>query len=90
MATKVKVELDRAGIGAVLRSTLRTLVNDAAHRVAANVKVASGVPVVMRPYTTDRAAASVTIQHRDGAAMQAKNGALTRAAAAAGLEVKRR
>lgn len=86
---KSKIELDHDGIGAILRS-LRGPVTRVAAQVAAAVDVPDNVPVLVRPYTTDRAAAAVTIAHPSGAAEQAKNGALTRAAARVGLEVTSR
>lgn len=48
---------------------------------------AVSLPVEVSSYTTDRARSSVTIAHPSGKAVQAKHGALTRAAAEAGLEV---
>lgn len=79
--------LDYEAVGRILKDTVRPLVTRVAAQVAANVDVPDGVPVTVRPYTTDRAAAAVTIAHPSGVAEQAKNGALTKAAAAAGLEV---
>lgn len=93
----VTFKLDRAGIREALKSQqLRQGTNTLARTVANNVegqghKVDHGrdaLPVEVEPYTTDRAATSVTIAHPAGAAIQVKHGALTRAAAAAGLEVK--
>lgn len=93
------VKLDHAGIGALLKSgEMAALVNEAAAEVAENVR-SQGIlvegkpgdvplPVEVTAYTTDRAAASVAIAHPSGAAVQAKHGALTKAASAAGLEVK--
>lgn len=46
------------------------------------------LPVETNVYTTDRAHGIVQIRHPSGIAVQAKHGALTKAAAAAGLEVK--
>ncbi len=88
--------LNHAGIADVLKSgDVAAQVNALAEQVAANVLaegqlVAHGdeMPVTVTPYTTDRAAASVTITHPAGLAVQAKHGTLTRAAAAAGLEVR--
>lgn len=81
-----KVKLDRAGVGRVLRSQMGRAVNGLAQSIAANVD-ADGEPVVVRSYTTDRQAASVTIASWRGQELQAKNGALTRAANAAGVQV---
>jgi hypothetical protein len=46
------------------------------------------LPVEVRTSVTDRAKASVSIAHASGAAVQAKHGALTKAAAQVGLDVK--
>jgi hypothetical protein len=45
------------------------------------------LPVDVTAYDTDRARASVIIKHPAGLAVQAKRGALTKAASEAGLEV---
>jgi len=83
-----RVKLDKKGIGNVLRGgPVRRMVNDAATRIAGAVD-ADGEPVIMRPYTTDRAAALVIIASRRGIQLQAKNGALTRAAASIGVSVR--
>lgn len=88
---------DRNGIQHVLTHELRGEINALAERVAAHARasgrtVARGeqMPVTVTHYTTDRAAAAVTIAHPAGLAIQAKHGTLTRAAAAAGLEVRAR
>lgn len=91
MAT-IDFKLDRAGIRQLLKSReIASAVNDLARKVAANAAhtTQAGVvlPIVVDEYTTDRAAASVTIAHPAGIATQAKYGTLTKAAAAAGLEV---
>lgn len=84
---------DRGGYRHVLKSQeLAAEINQLAERIAANAHhtTQAGVqlPVVVDEYTTDRAAASVTIAHPAGLAAQAKHGVLTRAAASVGLEVK--
>jgi len=56
------------------------------HALGKRVGDNAGDAVWVDHYTTDRAAASVTIP----AARQAKHGTLTKAASAAGLEVKAR
>src|SRR5690349_21314040 len=95
-----KVRLNHAGIAALLKSPdLHKLVNDTADRVADNVRsqgikvgdVDGGplereLPVRVVPQTTDRARAQVVLAHPAGLAVQAKHGALTKAAAAEGLE----
>lgn len=93
-----KVRRNPSGIKAVLTSPeVARAVHELAGEVARNVEgqglVAhdgTPLPVQVDDYTTDRAASSVTITHPAGLAMQAKHGVLTRAASAAGLEVKAR
>lgn len=46
------------------------------------------LPVKVTMSTTDRAHANVTLAHPAGQAVQAKHGALTKAAAQAGLDVR--
>jgi hypothetical protein len=86
-----KFELDAAGVREVLKGQgVRDLVDGYAEQVADNVKalVPAGTPVEVRKYTTDRGAATVVVADVRGMAWQAKHGIVTRAAAAAGLEVK--
>lgn len=73
-------KLDHKGAEEVLKKLAAAEIHALAQQVTDN----SGDAAWMHTYTTDRAAASVTIP----AARQAKHGTLTRAAAAAGLEVK--
>lgn len=93
------VTLNSRGMGAVAESAgVRRLVESAANEVADNVRDqgirVEGIPgnielpVKVSVYETDRARASVTLAHPSGIAVQAKNGALTKAASAAGLSVK--
>ena len=96
-----RIRLDRRGIAALLKSSpVAAATKAAAEAVAENVR-AQGIrvgdrdggqserelPVTVTMVTTDRAHANVTIAHPAGAAVQAKHGALTKAAAQAGLEV---
>lgn len=97
-----KVRLNHAGMAAILKSgEMQALVNRAAEDIAKNVrdqgimvgafKGGTGeipLPVKVSTTTTDRAHASVVLAHPAGAAVQAKHGALTKAASAAGLDVK--
>lgn len=86
-----RLELDSRGIRAFLQSTeVRHMVDGAAAGIAARVRgrVPAGVTVVVRPYTTDRGAASVTVQDVRAMAWQARDGLLTRAAGGAGIEVR--
>lgn len=99
-----KVKLDRSGIGRLLQSTdMHRVVQEAAEAVVANVR-AQGIrvgdhdgrphevdlPVELSMTTTDRAHATVMLAHASGDAVQAKHGALTKAAAEAGLDFKSR
>lgn len=85
----VKIKLDHAGIRDILTNQCRSLVDGAAAAIAAETisQLPAGTDVVVDGYTTDRAAAVVVIRDVRGRAWQAKNGVLTRAAAAAGLQV---
>ena len=93
--------LDRKGMKEVLSSDpMKRRVDDAAKQVIANVK-AMGIKVGDKPggyyemelpvdrmaETTDRSISIVALTHPAGLAVQAKYGALTKAAAQAGLEV---
>lgn len=85
------VDLDHAGIAQLLKSApMQSLVRDAAEQIAGNVNVPAIDGVVVDEYSTDRAAASVTIRDPRAALWQARDGALTRAAAAIGVEVRAR
>lgn len=82
--------LNRAGVGKILKSNeVASKVTGVAERIGAAVRSQVGPDVLVRvdPYTTDRGAAAVVIADQHGAAMQASDGALTRAAAAVGLSV---
>jgi hypothetical protein len=80
------VSLDHKGIAAMLKTpAFHAVVNEAAAAIqSAARELVGGTPVPMHEYTSDRAAASVSVL----APMQAKHGALTKAAANVGLEVK--
>ena len=84
--------LDHGGIEEVLKSPpVRAVVDGAAQHIAAAVRGQyPGADVVVDSYTTDRAAAAVTIRDARGRLWQVRDGALTRAAASAGLEVTER
>lgn len=99
MSDRIEVTLDKAGVAAFLMEDCRGLVDDAAAEIAENVdtrglEAVTGqrldTLVTVQPYTTDRAAALITIAHPGGQALQAKHGALTAAAAAAGIVVTRK
>ena len=96
-----KVRLNSRGIEAVAKSApIAREVTKLAEAVADNLRsqrhMVEGVPgdvalpVEVTSYETDRARSSVTITHPSGLAVQAKHGALTRAAAQEGLEVRSR
>lgn len=74
--------LDREGGSEVLKQ----IVADEIGALAARIAAEAGSDAKVKLYTTDRAAASVTVP----AEQQAKDGVLTRAASAAGLEVRPR
>lgn len=81
-------KINRSGVSAILkRAETARIVKSAADRTAAESQARTEFPVEVDTYTTDRAAASVTIAHPAGAAEQAKNGTLTRGASSAGLDV---
>lgn len=93
------IKLNSRGIEEVAKSReMRAAIEDLADKVAANVRSQvirvegtpgdTALPVEVSVYETDRARASVIIAHPAGLAVQAKHGALTRAASEAGLQVK--
>lgn len=73
-------ELDHDGGAEVLKELSATAIKDLADQIADQIGQGAKVKI----YTTDRAAATVSVP----AEMQAKDGVLTRAAAAAGLQVR--
>lgn len=77
---KSSFRLNRAGGAEVLKQLAAPAINALAEKVAS----AAGEDAEVSEYTTDRAAASVRVP----AEQQAKDGVLTRAAAAVGLEVR--
>lgn len=72
--------LDQEGGAEVLKELAAASIKGLADQIADEIGEGAKVTI----YTTDRAAASVSVP----AEMQAKDGVLTRAAAAAGLEVR--
>ena len=83
--------LDAAGVREILKGPeMRQVIDDLAGQIAGHVRasVPSGTAVSVRGYTTDRGAATVVVEDVQAMAWQARDGILTRAAAAAGLEVK--
>lgn len=73
-------KLNRKGGAEVLKELAAPHINALARQIAAH----AGDDAEVDEYTTDRAAAAVSVL----AYRQAKDGALTRAASAAGLEVR--
>jgi hypothetical protein len=98
------VRLNSKGIARILKAPpMDAAVKRAAESVKANVEALNirvgdkdggqhekPLPVTVTTSTTDRAHANVTLAHPAGAAVQAKHGALTKAAAQAGLDVNGR
>lgn len=73
-------KLNRAGGAVVLKEIAAPAINAIAERIGAK----AGPDAQVSKYTTDRAAAAVSVP----AEQQARDGVLTKAAAAAGLEVR--
>jgi hypothetical protein len=96
------VRLNNRGVEDLLKSApVDAATKRAAEAVAANVREMEirvgdkdggpreyDLPVTVQLVTTDRAHAIVALAHPAGEAVQAKHGALTKAAARAGLDVK--
>lgn len=90
---KVQITFDHTAWAEVLKGQdVADMVAEFASTVADNVRASlpAGTDVVVDRYVTDRAAASVTIRDAMGKLWQVRDGVLTRAAAAAGVEVKAR
>ncbi len=80
---------DSRGLQQILNSPqVAAAVHNLAQTVANNID--PSLDVVVDDYTTDRAASSVTVREADAKLRQIRDGLLTRAAAAAGLEVRER
>ena len=96
-----RITLNSPGIQALLKSpTVVAAVAAAAESVADNVRALGigvgdrdggaheyDLPVTVKNKITDRAKSSVSLAHPAGQAVQAKHGALTKAAAQVGLDV---
>jgi hypothetical protein len=90
-----KLKLDHPGMKEMLLSAeVAAAIADVAETVASNVseyaRNGDAIPVDVSAYTSDRAAAAVTLAHPAGVGKEAKYGTLSAAAAAAGLEVTER
>lgn len=93
MAQSPTFKLNHRGAREALRTLMADEINARAEQVANVVRqqlAAAGedAEVTVTPYTRDRQAATVAIADPNGLALQASLGALTRAAASVGLEVK--
>lgn len=95
MAGRWKVELNRSGVGNILRKgAVPAMVNEAAERIASGAR--RRLPndglgdVVVERYTTDRGAAAVVVRHPQAVGLQAKYGILTASASGAGITVRSR
>lgn len=102
-AVRINFQRNSAGFAEILKSAgVRAEIQRAAEAAAASVAgqgLTASSPGEDSPAqlsaevsmgTTDRAHAAVTIKHPSALAMQAKHGVLTKAGAAAGLEVHAR
>ena len=95
---RARIRLDHGGIGEILKSDeVGSLMRDLAEQVAANIEATATWQrhgdkghIEVAQYVTDRAAAAVIVAHPGALGMQAKHGAITGAAGAAGLEVRER
>ncbi|QLQ11179.1 MAG: hypothetical protein HZY75_13350 [Nocardioidaceae bacterium] len=96
------VTLDHAGIASILKSAgVASVIQSAAETMKADIEAAGvtvgdrdggpreiALPVTVTMLTTDRAKARVSLAHAAGEAVQVKHGLLTKAAGAAGLDVR--
>lgn len=83
---RTRYRIDSKGTVEMLRTNPRPAVTEAARQIAARIDG----DVAVDEYTTDRAAAAVTLREPTALLRQARDGVLTRAAAAVGLEVRSR
>jgi hypothetical protein len=87
----MSVKLDYDAIGKILREDMRGPIDDIGQRIAEAVDTGSvDAEVDAKAFTTDRAICVVAIKHPAGMAIEAKHGALRKAAASCGLEVTSR
>lgn len=88
--------IDRREIGRILREDMAKPTHEMAEKVAAEVanrthlkwNDGSKPTVTTKDFTTDRAVTVVRLNHPGALNDQAKNGVMTKSAAAVGLEVK--
>jgi hypothetical protein len=86
---RIKFHRDSAGIESILSSFDFGQVA-AAHQIASVARAHRGADVAVDTYVTDRLVAAVTIRDVRGVAWEVRDGVLSGAAAAIGLEVTRR
>jgi hypothetical protein len=90
----VAIFIDYAAVGEILKVGMRgpidAKIDEIAANAAANPDLLDDAPgsITVQHFTTDRAGGTVNIAHPAGLALQAKSGVLTKAAAAAGMEVR--
>ncbi len=85
----VTFKRDSAGLAALLKSgPFAAAVESLAEDIASNVAQRRGADVVVDRYTTDRAAASVTVRDRRALKWEAEDGDLHSAATGMGLDVR--
>lgn len=88
MAGKVEVHVDFGGVGRIMRSAdMASVIRAKADALAAELRARGVDGVSVDSYTTDRAAAAVTVSG-DAAGQEAKRGLISDAARAVGLEVR--
>lgn len=86
----VKVRIDRRGLGRVLKDDLGAAAAKKAHEIADDIRTSYpdlADDVDVEEYVTDRGAASILVANSQARELQVRDGLLTRAAAAVGLEV---
>lgn len=88
----LKLELDHDGLAEVLKVNCRQIVDEAADVVAAEIQAQHDdvEEVEVERETSDRARATIVVKDPRAAGWQARDGLLTKAAAAKGLEVRAR
>lgn len=87
MARKAQLQLDSKGLNKLLQLVAAPQLKEAADKVAAGVGASTGVE--MDTDRNGRPVAMVAITQPNGLAIQARTGALTRAAARQGLDIHR-
>lgn len=89
MADKARMRLDSKGVNKALQAFVTPHLERAAREVQKNVPSNYKVGVIVDVDRRGRPRAMIAITEPGGLAAQAKHGVLTRAAAAAGLDVHR-